>query len=173
MFINKKAFRKVIIMTNGFEEPGFWRRHEHVIAWIVGIVLLVIVGFLLWGLFAGEKEEKVDCGEDVSCFVQNAQRCSPAVMERRIAGSVMRYETTDGCTFIKSFSVISASEPRPVHELFGGKMMTCTYEKGSFDMRWINTLTGDIARCEGELRDAFVELMSAQEELEVQALQRV
>lgn len=166
----------VIIMADrSYErmyEPSFWRRHERVIAGGVGAILLIIVGALLWGLFAGEKVTKADCKDDVPCFVQNAQDCSPAVMERTIAGSVMRYETTEGCTLVKSFAVISASEPRSVHELFGGKMMTCAYEKGNFDMRWINTLTGDIAKCKGDLRDALVELMSAQEELEVQALQQ-
>ncbi len=160
-------------MTNGMYEPSFWRRHEQAIVGIVGAVLLVLVGALLWNLLAGEEIERIDCKEDVSCFVQNAQVCSPALMERQIAGSVMRYDVQDGCTLIKSFSVISASEPRPVHELFGGKMMMCTYEKGSFNVRWINTLTGDIAKCKGDLRDALVELMSAQEELEVRALQRV
>lgn len=160
-------------MENGYEQPSFLERHERAIIIVVGIILLILVFGLLWSVLSGDDDiDRVDCRADVACFVQNAQICSPATMERTLAGSVMRYDVTNGCTLVKSFSVISATEPKEIHSLFGGKMMICEYTKGNFNQRWINTLTGDIATCTGGLRDALVELMSAQEELEVRALQR-
>lgn len=160
-------------MANGYE-LSFLERHERAIIAVIGIILLIFVFGLLWSvLFGGGDAEKIDCRADVACFVQNAQICNPATMERTLAGSIMRYDVTSKCTLVKSFSVISATEPKEIHSLFGGKLMMCDYTKGNFNQRWINTLTGDIATCTGGLRDALVELMSAQEELEVRALQGI
>ncbi len=70
---------------------------------------------------------------------------------------VFKYSSAD-CVFTKT--LISADETPEMKSLLEGKSLTCRYEKGKFDQRWVTSLIFGIEYCEGELKDILVDLIA-------------
>ncbi len=119
---------------------------------VSAIIALGILAFLAYyfGVFAKS------C-EDNSCLIDSANSCKSAQLAQNVEGSTFNLRTR-GCFLIKTASSLNESEPPEIKELIEGKSMTCKFDKGQFDARWVNTLALGIEACEGELRDSLLEL---------------
>lgn len=97
---------------------------------------------------------------DTECFLSAANECKSVRMQQNEAGSLFEYSARD-CALTKTAKKLNESEPVEMRDLLEGKSMTCIYEQGALNENWISTLSIDIDSCEGELKDAIEELVSA------------
>lgn len=126
------------------------------------LVAVVIMGFLFIILIVMIFTGTEDCGTDADCFIERANECNSARFEGTIGdGTIVEYSVED-CVLTKKISEFSDTEPEEVKSFFGEKEMICEYEKGNFNEDLIDGLSLGIDECEGELKDAIIELRLAQ-----------
>lgn len=126
---------------------------------VVGVISIILMIFAVVYLVLPKSK---DCGNDVECFTEVANNCESGVMWESIGdGTLVKYETSD-CVLTKYFYQFSDSEPIEVTEFFGDKKMTCQFSKGGFDPYLATGLAFGVDSCEGELKEAIIELRLAQ-----------
>lgn len=124
---------------------------------LAGIILLV----LSVGCAANNPSPAlpVTPGQDTAAFIAAANDCRD--MSMTVTGGVgtFTYESTSGCTFIKTLLRLNASEKQGMKTMLEGKNMTCDYTKGNFDSRLVTSLVGGMEYCNGELKDNLAKLI--------------
>jgi len=124
------------------------------------IALIIIIGFLYVII-----PSSADCGFDKACFIEKADACESAEVRDIIAdGTIVKY-TTDNCVLTKEIEEFSDTEPEEVVSFFKGREMKCPYRENEFDPATIEGLSFGMENCEGNLKDAIIELRLAQLEL--------
>jgi len=93
------------------------------------------------------------------CFIADANECKATSVEIKEEIGVVKYSTTEDCTFTKQIVSLDKGEAQEMKNLLEGKMLTCSYEVGDFDQRWVNTLIDGIETCDGELKDILGQLL--------------
>ena len=94
------------------------------------------------------------------CFISLAGDCKEISLTFTEDAGVLKYSSSKDCVFTKTLVSLNADETQEMKNLFEGKSLTCRYEKGKFDQRWVTSLIFGIEYCEGELRDILVELIA-------------
>lgn len=126
---------------------------------IIGIAAILIGVIILIYIFI---PKTTDCKTDKICFVEKANECKKAVLRDTIVeGTTVKY-TTKNCILTKTIEEFSEAEPEEVTTFFKDKEMACPYTKTAFDASWIEGLSFGIEQCEGQLKDAILELRLAQ-----------
>ena len=141
-------------------------RIQMVILILVVISIILVSSYLVLDLKASNQEveeqviqpyEEEDCSNK-ECFALKAENCNKAEFERLEDGSTFKYETNN-CQFVKTALKINPSEPENIKQLLEGKSLTCSYAKGQFEIDWINTLTLQLDKCQGPLKDSLIKLL--------------
>ena len=93
------------------------------------------------------------------CFISSANDCNEINLTLTEDAGVLKYSSSKDCVFKKTLVSLNANETQEMKSLLEGKSLTCRYEKGKFDQRWVTSLIFGTEYCEGELRDILVELL--------------
>ena len=94
------------------------------------------------------------------CFTASANDCKDSTLTFTEDAGVIRYSSSKDCVFTKTLVSLNVNESQEMKNLLQGKSLTCNYEKGIFDQRWVTSLIFGTESCEGELRDILVELIA-------------
>ncbi|MBI4148270.1 hypothetical protein HY490_03180 [Candidatus Woesearchaeota archaeon] len=92
------------------------------------------------------------------CFVEAARNCEDSEVTLRQSGGTFKYSSTQ-CILTKTLVSLDPSEKQEIKLVLEGKSLACTYQKGNFDPRWVNSLVFGLERCEGKLKDALAWLL--------------
>ena len=93
------------------------------------------------------------------CFIASASDCKEMSITLTEKAGVFTYASSTDCVLTKTLVRLDTSEAPEMKTLLEGKTMTCKYEKGQFDERWVTSLIYGIENCDGELRDNIAELL--------------
>lgn len=111
------------------------------------IVFFIIVGVIIWAFPSS-------CATE-TCFINKANKCQSATFYNMIDRTTIKYETNN-CVLKKTITALSPDETPDMVSEFLGKHMLCTYQKNDFSPLYINTLSGMLNTCEGELKTAIL-----------------
>ena len=122
---------------------------------VIAVIVVIIIIYLVI-------PKATNCDYDKACFIEKANNCERAIVRDTIGdGSIVKYTSKD-CILTKAFDEFSETEPEEVTSFFEKKEMTCSYTQGNFDPVLVESLPSGIDDCEGELKDAILELRIAQ-----------
>ena len=93
------------------------------------------------------------------CFISSANECNDMTLTLTEDAGVFKYVSSKDCIFTKTLVSLDTSETQEMKNLMQGKSLTCKYEKGKFDQRWVTSLIFGTEYCEGELKDILVKLI--------------
>lgn len=117
----------------------------------------MLVAALALLLFSYSPKGK-DCGSDIDCFMEYANKCRPASLTVDFAGNILEYSSTDDCKLIKKIAKVTPSESIEVKDFLEGKEMVCDYGVLYLNQTWIENFATGLESCQGELKDAIVDL---------------
>ena len=86
---------------------------------------------------------------DTDCFITAANSCEAMNVTLSDDVGTFSYSSrpaTNACVFIKTVVSLDSGESQEMKNLLVGKKMTCIYQRGEFDQRWVSTLLGAFAR---------------------------
>jgi hypothetical protein len=92
------------------------------------------------------------------CLIAAGNACKAVQLTLTEDAGTFTYAITAGCTFTKTLVEPSPEETPEMKSLLRGASMTCKYQQGAFDSRWVTSLFGGLERCEGELRGILAHL---------------
>lgn len=95
---------------------------------------------------------------DKTCFIAAANDCENASLTVTENVGTFTYSSSDSCIFTKTLVSLNANETQEMKKLLEGKNMTCLYDKGKFDQRWVNSLVYGIENCTGDLKNRLGDL---------------
>lgn len=93
------------------------------------------------------------------CFIASANDCNDLSLTLTEDAGVFKYLSSKDCVFTKTLVTLNPSETQEMKNILQGKSLTCRYEKGKFDERWVTSLIFGTEYCEGELRNSLGELI--------------
>jgi len=93
------------------------------------------------------------------CFTSLANKCNSTNLTITEPAGVFRYSSSKDCVFTKTLVSLNDNETQEMKNLLEGKSLTCSYEKGKFDRRWVNSLIFGTEYCRGELKDILGDLL--------------
>lgn len=126
------------------------------------IILIILISGAAYGISLIWPEAAADCGYDRVCFVFYADDCQKAVLREEVTGgTIIKYQSSSRCTVTKSIETFGTAEPEEVVDAFKGKKMVCSYERNNFDPLIAEGISLGLNYCQGELRDAIIDLRSA------------
>jgi len=129
------------------KKPGQNRLFIKIMAGVFLILFFAIIGVIIWMMPAA-------CATE-ACFVRHADACQAATFSNIIEGTTVQYETNN-CVLKKTVMSLAPDEPQEIVEAFLGKSMYCMYAPNDFSPLYINTLSGMLGTCEGELKQAMM-----------------
>jgi hypothetical protein len=97
------------------------------------------------------------CGNE-ACFIAAANNCKNMSLTVTDDVGTFSYSSSEHCIFTKTLVSLNANESQEMKNLLEGKNMTCMYEMGKFDQRWVTSLIYGIEYCDGELKDRLGDL---------------
>ena len=126
-----------------------YRRNNFMTGLVIVLVLLIVavLGYLVIINSGGMTQEK---------FLDKANNCQTATMEKEIGTITMKLKVNDDCSITKTVVAVAETEPEAIQDLFLGTTMTCTYDKGMFDETYVNQISGNLGYCSGSLVDAIL-----------------
>ena len=89
-----------------------------------------------------------------NCFVKHANQCGQATYSNIIDGTTLKYETNN-CILKKTVINMAKEEPQEIVDEFKGKHMLCAFQQDDFSPMYLNTITGMLNTCEGDLKKAI------------------
>ncbi len=95
---------------------------------------------------------------DAGCFIAAANNCGNASILYTDSVGTFNY-TTSNCVFIKTLVSLDANETQDMKDALEGKNLTCIYDQGQFDQRWVSSLLYGTENCTGDLKEALGELI--------------
>lgn len=115
------------------------------------LIIIVLIAATLTILFYPAKCRTKEC------FIEKANACEKATYQNVIAGATINYESRSDCTLLKTITSVADTEPAEIKEKFEGKSMMCTYNKNNFSPLHVETISGLIVNCEGQLRQELIQ----------------
>ncbi len=97
------------------------------------------------------------CGDE-TCFIAAANNCENINLTVTDEVGTFSYSSSESCIFTKTLVSLNANESQEMKNLLQGKNMTCMYERGKFDQRWVTSLIYGIEYCQGELKNRLGDL---------------
>ncbi|MDO8556543.1 MAG: hypothetical protein Q7R96_05225, partial [Nanoarchaeota archaeon] len=88
-----------------------------------------------------------------------ADNCLSARFVQDEQGMIFEYRSRS-CVLTKTVMQIGDDEDIVVRQALEKKSLTCAYQQGFFNVNWLNTLTIDIDKCSGDLKDALEILLN-------------
>jgi hypothetical protein len=128
---------------------------SYILLILIPIVIIILL-IVLWPTSS--------CKDDLDCFIEKAINCEKANAYSMIEGNTITYKAKD-CKLTKEITEFDQNEPAELVLLLEDKEMTCIYEENQFDESYLS-LTGNIERCDGPLKDTLINIRLAQLELE-------
>jgi hypothetical protein len=117
-----------------------------------------MIGLFLLIVACGTKPEvKTFVCDSEECFIEKANNCEDVTLNATEEYGTLAYSSKN-CTFTKT--LLSTTGEEEIRKLIEGKSLSCTYEQGKFDQRWISSIVFGIEYCDGELKDRIVDLMA-------------
>ncbi|MFH1285390.1 MAG: hypothetical protein ABIH99_02290 [Candidatus Micrarchaeota archaeon] len=127
-----------------------------------GLAALLFFGVLLFGCtgsFSGK-----DCGTDMKCFNDAAEKCEAAEVTSKASGAegLMRvWPDGDNCKLYYQVTKVPEGSSEEIAKM-EGLDMTCTVPKDEMDSTSISSATSSGEEiCEGSLYDYMKEMMSS------------
>lgn len=117
------------------------------------VVALFTMGLMITSIFLFGFQ--YDCDNE-QCFVDKANNCERTTYENIVSGVSYSY-SIEGCAVVKTLVSLPESEPYAVQSAFEGKSMSCSYERLSFDLRYIQGLNHNLENCYGSLKNVVEE----------------
>ena len=93
------------------------------------------------------------------CFIAAANDCNDITLTLTEDAGTFTY-ATNGCVFTKTLVSTNVNETQEMKTLLQGKSLTCKYEQGKFDRRWVTSLVFGTEYCEGKLKDILGQLIA-------------
>jgi len=90
--------------------------------------------------------------------VQAANNCESLDLEVVEKAGTFQY-TSNNCVFTKTVISLQEDEAQDMKYLLEGTSLSCSYQQGSFNEHWANSLLTDIEDCDGELKDLIAQLI--------------
>jgi len=131
---------------------------KNTLAWGILFLIMILIQACGKAEQAAEPSAIAPC-DAKDCFITKANDCEEVNITVSENFGTVSYASS-GCVFTKTMQGVSANETAEIRELFDGKSLTCTYEKGNFDPRWINSLVFGIEYCQGDLKDRIVDMLA-------------
>jgi uncharacterized membrane protein YhaH (DUF805 family) len=94
---------------------------------------------------------------DKQCFISLAQKCTGASIVIDEDYGNVNYTVTDKCVFTKK--IVRLKEAGELANIVDGASLTCDYEQGKFDERWVKTMIYGLEPCDGYLKQLIGGLM--------------
>ena len=130
------------------------KKHQPILKsniWIyAGLITIALIIFIFGIVYFSP----VHC-TTYKCFTDKANNCDAATFENQIEGTTFFYETNN-CVLTKTVKEMDSSEPKAVVNTFLGKSMRCRYNKNYFSPLFLNSITGGLEACTGNLKDAIL-----------------
>ncbi len=117
------------------------------------VVTLFTIGLMVTSMFLFGFQYGCD---NEQCFVDKANNCERTTYENVVSGVSYSYKI-EGCALIKTLVSLPDSEPYAVQNSFEGKSMSCSYNKLSFDLIYIQGLNHNLDNCFGSLNSVLEE----------------
>lgn len=149
----KKKKAPIFKVKKPKSKKTFRRKKVKPVLIIMIIALIIIAGV---GVLAMPK----DCGRDLSCFMEEANKCSNAKYLAEMDNAEVKF-TTHGCKLEKEIVNVDRDEPKDVRDMFTGMSMICRYDKGEFSTQYTDRIAGGVDTCSGSLADAVEVLQKA------------
>lgn len=111
------------------------------------IIFFAAIGIIIWIFPASCATEP--------CFINKANKCQTATFSNIIEGTTFKYETNN-CVLRKTVIKMAKDEPENIINEFKGKNMLCVYKENDFSPLYINTISGMLNTCEGELKTSIL-----------------
>lgn len=102
------------------------------------------------------------------CFIVAANACNNMEVTINQSAGIFRYAITQpnsnqdsnpgsnpitACILNKTLLTLNA--PKDIKKALEGKSMTCIYQKGAFDSRWVNNIMLGMEYCKGDLKNGL------------------
>ncbi|MBN1544236.1 hypothetical protein JW898_02110 [Candidatus Woesearchaeota archaeon] len=141
------------------EEPPMWKKLTKVLLAYTVMVLAICgaIFIVLVAYYIVHPSSSQGC-DTAECFMEAANECQNATFTAQETIGTVKY-SSEGCVFTKTLVKSSKDELPEVKALLEGKSLTCRYELGEFDRRWVTTLIYGINYCEGGLKEALGEML--------------
>ncbi|KHO49302.1 MAG: hypothetical protein QT02_C0007G0025 [archaeon GW2011_AR9] len=124
----------------------------HKLGLLLGIISMVIIAG------CGNQSGSVSTCDTTDCFVAAANTCSPTVFTSTETFGVVEFSSASDCTYMKKMISFNSEAPS-LKSMLDGKNMTCSYERGAFDSKWLKYLILGAEKCNGELKERLGELL--------------
>jgi hypothetical protein len=132
------------------------------LSWVMVVALAVMLGCgappAEEVVVPTETPEAPSCGTK-DCFIAAANDCGAMELTLTEEAGTFTYSSSADCVFTKTMVTPDPAETQEMKSLLQGKSMTCRYEKGKFDERWVTSLLFGSEKCEGELKDTLARLL--------------
>mgnify|MGYP001568433712 CR=1 FL=1 len=129
---------------------------------IIGLLLLLIVGCVPPSQQTAPAYAPTTAATCTTkeCFILSANNCEDLTITLTEEAGVFKYSSSKDCTFTKTLISLDAKETQEMKNLLEEKSLTCRYEKGKFDQRWVTSLIFGTETCEGKLKDILVDMIA-------------
>ncbi len=128
-------------------------------------MMLLVMAVVLAGCAAPQERKTVEempimpeCSTK-ECFIDAANECKDVRSTFAEESGTFVYASSNDCVLTKTLVSAHPGESPEMKALLEGKSMTCKYERGSFDERWVTSLVFGSENCEGGLKDAIAQLL--------------
>jgi hypothetical protein len=128
--------------------------------WLIPLLIVIAVGiyFLIPFVSSFISNLSAQTCATQDCFILAANSCKSVKMQQIEEGSLFEYSARN-CVLTKTLKKMNETEPVEMKDLLEGKSLQCSYTAGTFDEKWITTISIDIENCSGDLKDAIDELV--------------
>ncbi len=130
--------------AGSFHSPNL----KYMLFLLIGLAAVILIIILILN---GPK----NCGNDLKCFTDIANRCGSAKFQNVIADADFKYSVND-CVLRKKVMSLAEDEPLDVKKRFEGKTMLCDYKINFFDAKFVMDIAGGIQKCRGPLAEAIL-----------------
>jgi len=100
----------------------------------------------------------VTCMNETCFFIAAANNCEDKNLTVTDDVGTFSYSSSKYCIFTKTLVSLNDNESQEMKNLLEGMNMTCIYERGKFDQRWVTSLIYGIENCQGDLKDRLGDL---------------
>lgn len=140
------------------KETGYGRKSwfNKNVAIVLGVAIVAVIAVIFAMQYTPKEAGRAAFMPQEKSFMEAANACEPAVIQKKIGTATLRFEIKEGCILQKEVIAMDETEPQEIRDLFVGSSMECDYEEGSFDSAYVEQISGNLGTCQGTLVDAIL-----------------